>query len=125
MADAGGLQLNINAPVEKRGRGRPRGSKNKSKDPAVVASSSAPAKRCPGRPLGSKNKTKISTAASGPSAPPRNASPPPSPRIYSFFCIAGAQCREIHRVPLKFTIFMEGESCEKQFFVNTLGRNSL
>jgi hypothetical protein len=108
MADAGGSQLNLGAPVEKRGRGHPRGSKNKSKDPAAVASSSAPVKRRPGRPLGSKNKTKISTAASGPSAPPRNASPPPSPRIYSFFCMAGAQCREIQRVPLKFTKFMDG-----------------
>jgi hypothetical protein len=57
--------------------------------------------------VGSKNKTKISTTAPGPSAPPRNASPPPSPRIYSFFCIAGAQCCEIQRVPLKFTKFMD------------------
>jgi hypothetical protein len=29
MADAGGSHLNIGAQVEKRGRGRPRGSKNK------------------------------------------------------------------------------------------------
>jgi hypothetical protein len=28
--------------------------------------------------------------------------------VYSFFCIAGAQCREIQRVPLKFTKFMDG-----------------
>jgi hypothetical protein len=28
--------------------------------------------------------------------------------IYSFFCIAGAQCREIQWVPLKFTNFMDG-----------------
>jgi hypothetical protein len=95
MANVGGSQLNIGAPVEKWGRSRPHGSKNKSKDPAVVASSSAPIKRRPGRPLGSKNKTKMSTAASGLSALPRNSSPPPSPRIYSFFCIASAQCREI------------------------------
>jgi hypothetical protein len=108
MADAGGSQLNIGALVEKRGRGRPRGSKNKSKDPAVVASSSAPAKRRPGHPLGSMNKTKMSTTALGLSAPPRNASPPPSPRIYSFFCIAGTQCCEIQWVPLKFTKFMDG-----------------
>jgi hypothetical protein len=108
MADAGGSQLNIGALVEKRGRGRPRGSMNKSKGPIVVALSSGPIKLHPGRPLGSKNKTKISTAASGPSAPPRNASPPPSPRIYSFFYIVGAQCREIQRVPLKFTKFMDG-----------------
>jgi hypothetical protein len=108
MADAGGSQLNIGASVKKRGRGRPRGSTNKSKDPAAAASSSAPVKRCPGRPLGSKNKTKISTAASGPSAPPRNSSPPPSSRIYSFFCIADAQCRKIQQVPLKFTKFIDG-----------------
>jgi hypothetical protein len=28
--------------------------------------------------------------------------------VYSFFCIAGAQCREIQRVPLKFTKFVDG-----------------
>jgi hypothetical protein len=93
--------------VEKRGRGRPRGRKNKSKDPAVAASPSAPAKRRPCRPLGSKNKTKMSTATSGPSALSHNCSPPPSPRIYSF-CIAGAQFCEIQWVPLKFTKFMDG-----------------
>jgi hypothetical protein len=108
MADAGGSHLNIGAQVEKRGRGRPRGSKNKSKDPAAVASPSAPAKWRPGRPVGSKNKPKDSAATPGPSAPPRNASPPPSPKLYSFFCITGAQCREIQQVPLKFTKFMDG-----------------
>jgi hypothetical protein len=56
--------------------------------------------------VGSKNKPKVSAAAPGPSAPPHNASPPP-PKIYSF-CIDGAQCREIQRVPLKFTNFMDG-----------------
>jgi hypothetical protein len=106
MADVGGSQLNIGAPVEKRGRGRPHGSKNKSKDPAAEASASVPIKQRPGRPVGSKNK--ISTSASGLSAPPCNASPPSSRKIYSFFCIAGAQCREIQRVPLKFTKFMDG-----------------
>jgi hypothetical protein len=108
MADAGGSQLNIGAPVEKRGRGGPRGSKNKSKDPAAVAFTSAPIKRRPGRPVGSKNKTKISTTASGPSAPPHNASPPSSLKIYSFFSIVGAQCHEIQRMPLKFTKCMDG-----------------
>lgn len=45
------------APV-KRGRGRPKGSKNKPKtDASSVAKASAPAKRGPGRPKGSKNKT--------------------------------------------------------------------
>jgi hypothetical protein len=108
MADAGGSHLSIGAQVEKRGRGRPRGSKNKSKDPAAVASSSMPMKQRPGRPVGSKNKPKVSAAMPGSSAPPRTASPPPPPKIYSFFCIAGAQCREIQRVPLKFTKFMDG-----------------
>jgi hypothetical protein len=113
MADAGGSQLNIDAPVEKRGRGCPRSSKNKSKDLAVAALPSVPVKRRPGRPLGSRNKTKMSTATPGPSAPPRNASPPSSPRIYSFFCIAGAQCREIQWVPLKFTNFMDGRELQE------------
>jgi hypothetical protein len=94
MADASELRLNISTPMEKWGRGRPRGSKNKTTATAVVASSSALVKRCPGRPVGSKNKLKVSSAAPGPSAPSANASPSP-PRIYSFFCIAGAQCHEI------------------------------
>jgi hypothetical protein len=96
--------------MEKRGRGHPRGSKNNPKDASLVASSSTSAKRCPRRPLGSKNKPKVSAAAVlGSSAAPRNASPPPPPvKIYSFFCIAGAQCREQQRVLLKFTKFMDG-----------------
>jgi hypothetical protein len=105
MADASGSRLNIGAPVEKRGRGCPRGSKNKATATAAVASSSAPVKRRPGRPAGSKNKIKVPSTTPGPSAPSANASPP---RIYSFFCIAGAQCREIQRLPLKFTKFMDG-----------------
>jgi hypothetical protein len=28
--------------------------------------------------------------------------------VFSFFCIAGAQCREIQPLPLKFTKFMDG-----------------
>jgi hypothetical protein len=59
--------------------------------------------------MGSKNKPKVlSAAAPGSSIVPRSASPPSPPKIYSFFCIAGAQCREIHRVPLKFTKFLDG-----------------
>jgi hypothetical protein len=61
-------------------------------------------KRRPGRPTGSKNKIKVPSTTPGPSAPSANASPP---RIYSFFCIADAQCREIQRLPLKFTKFMD------------------
>jgi hypothetical protein len=109
MADAGGAHLNIGAQMEKQGRGHPRGSKNKSKDPSTVASLSVSVKRHPRCPVGSKNKPKVSAAAPGPSAPPHNASSPPPPKIYSFFCIAGAQCREIQRVPLKFTKFMDGQ----------------
>jgi hypothetical protein len=70
--------------------------------------------------VGSKNKPKVSAAAPGPSAPPLNASPPPPPKIYSFFCIAGAQCREIQWVPLKFTNFMDGWELREQFFANIL-----
>jgi hypothetical protein len=63
-------------------------------------------KRRPGRPAGSKNKLKVLSAALGPSAPSGNASPPPG-RVYSFFCIAGVQYREIQRLPLKFMKFMD------------------
>jgi hypothetical protein len=108
MADAGGARLSIGAQMEKRGHGRPRGSKNKLKDPSTVASFSVSMKRRSGRPVGSKNKPKVPVAAPSPSAPPHNASPPSPPKIYSFFCIAGAQCREIQQVPLKFTNFMDG-----------------
>jgi hypothetical protein len=71
------------------------------------ASSSALVKRRPGRPAGSKNKPKVPSAAPGPSfsSPAASLS---SPRIYSFFCICNAQCREIQRLPLKFTKFMDG-----------------
>jgi hypothetical protein len=112
MADASGSRLNIGAPVEKRGHSRPRGSKNKAIATAAVASSSAPVKRRSGRPAGSKNKLKVLSAAPGPSAPSGNASPPP-PRVYSFFCITGAQYREIQRLPLKFTKFMDGRELQE------------
>jgi hypothetical protein len=81
MADAGGLRLNIGAPVEKRGRGRPHGSKNKATIAAMVASSSALVKRRLGRPIGSKNKPKVSSAALGPSVPPHNAPPCNTPPL--------------------------------------------
>jgi hypothetical protein len=86
MADAGESHLTIGAPMEKRGRGRPHGSKNKASVGTALASSSAPVKRRPGRLAGSKNKPKVAPASPGPSAPSANVS---SPRIYSFFCIAG------------------------------------
>jgi hypothetical protein len=71
------------------------------------ASSSVLVKRRPSRPAGSKNKPKMPSAAPGPSAPFRDTSSS-SPRIYSFFCICNAQCREIQCLPLKFTKFMDG-----------------
>jgi hypothetical protein len=86
MADASGSRLNLGAPVEKRGRGRPRGSKNKIVSAAAVAPSSALVKRRPGRPAGSKNKPKVPSAAPGSSTPSPDASSS-LPRIYSFFCI--------------------------------------
>jgi hypothetical protein len=108
MADASAVNLDAGALMEKRGHDCPRGSKNKPKDASLVASSSAPMKQRPSHPLGSKNKPKASVAvAQGASAAPRNASPPPPVKIYSFFCIAGAQYREQQRVPLKFTKFMD------------------
>jgi hypothetical protein len=109
MADAGDANLDTGMLMEKRGCDRPRGSKNKPKDAFLVASSSASSRRRPGRPLGSKNKPKaFGAAAPGAIAAPRDASPPPPIKIYSFFCIAGSQCREQQRVPLKFTKFMDG-----------------
>jgi hypothetical protein len=113
MVDADVVDLDTCALMVKRGCGRPRGSKNKPKDASLVASSSASMKQRPGRPLGSKNKPKASVAiAQGASAAPRNASPPPPVKMFSFFVIAGAQCREQQRVPLKFTKFMDG--CERR-----------
>jgi hypothetical protein len=59
--------------------------------------------------LGSKNKPKPSfDVAQDASAAPRNASPPSPIKTFSFFVIAGAQCREQQRVPLKFTQFIDG-----------------
>jgi hypothetical protein len=63
MADTDAIDLDTGAVVEKRGRGRPRGSKNKPKDASmVVSSSSAPVKQRPDCPLGSKNKPKHSAS---------------------------------------------------------------
>jgi hypothetical protein len=107
MADADDSRLNLGSLVAPRGRGRSRGSKNKTTPAAAGSSSAASVKRHPGRPPGSKNKPKVTGAAPGPSAPPP-AAPAASPRIFSFFCIAMAQCREIQRLPLNFTKFMDG-----------------
>jgi hypothetical protein len=113
MADTGAIDLDTGDVVEKHGRGRPRGSKNKSKDASmVVSSSSTPVKRRPGRPLGSKNKPKPSALLTGQSADAStvcHSTPlPPPTNVFSFFAITGAQCREQQCVPLKFTQFMDG-----------------
>jgi hypothetical protein len=76
MADAGGSRLNLGAPMEQWGRGRPCGSKNKATLAAAGASSSALVKWHPGCLVGSRNKPKVPPAAPGPSAPHGNASPP-------------------------------------------------
>jgi hypothetical protein len=107
MADADGSRLNLGVPTAPRGHGRPRGSKSKTALDATGSSSSIQVKRRPGRPVGSKNKPKVPCAIPGPSAPPGNSSPP-QPKIFSFFYITGAQCREIQWLPLKFTKFMDG-----------------
>jgi hypothetical protein len=49
----------------------------------------------------------VTGATPGPSAPP-SAAPAVPPKIFSFFCIAMAQCREIQRLPLSSTKFMDG-----------------
>jgi hypothetical protein len=117
MADTGIINLGIGAVVDKRGCGRARGSKNKPKDASMMAlSSSTPVKWHPGRPLGSKNKPKPSTSLAGRSVDvntARHSTPPPPINVFTFFAIAGAQCGEQQRVPLKFTAFMDGhELCE-------------
>ena len=54
-------------PAVKRGRGRPKGSKNKPKAAsATTASKDQPVKRGRGRPKGSKNKPKTTSAAAAP-----------------------------------------------------------
>jgi hypothetical protein len=76
MADADGSRRNLGSLTAPRGRGRPRGSKNKTAPDAVGSLSSVPLKRRLGRPVGSKNKPKVPRAIPGPSAPPGNTSPP-------------------------------------------------
>jgi hypothetical protein len=107
MADTGVVNLDAGVVVKKHGCGRPRGSKNKSKEATMdVASSSAPVKRRLGHPLGSKNKPKFSSPPANESLDAndarRNTPPPFAGSTFSFFAFAGAQCREQHRVPLKF-----------------------
>jgi hypothetical protein len=118
MADASESLLNIDAPVVKQGRGRPRGSKNKTTVAAMGASTSSLVKRRPGHPAGIKNKPKVPSAIPGPSAPSPGTSSS-SPRIYSFFCICNTAARfnTCHR---NFRISWMGGNCVKQFSANTL-----
>jgi hypothetical protein len=59
MADTRFIDLDGDVVVEKRGRGLPRGSKNKPKVAIMEASSSSPVKWRPGHLLESKNKAKL------------------------------------------------------------------
>jgi hypothetical protein len=129
MADTGIIDLDTGVVVEKRGRGRPRGSKNKPKEASTaISSSSAPVKWCPGRPLGSKNKPKpsasLATKSLDAAAARHNAPPPSSGNIFSFFAFAGAQCREQQRVPLKFTEFMDGQELHEAILREESGEGS-
>jgi hypothetical protein len=95
MADTGIIDLDTGVVVEKHGRRRPRGSKNKPKETSMVVSSSfGPVKRRPGRPLGSKNKPTPSTSlVSKPldaNVARHNTPSPPSSNTFYFFSIAGA-----------------------------------
>jgi hypothetical protein len=127
MADAGVIDIDIGAVMDKRGHGRPRSSKNKPKDLSVVASSSAmPMKWCLGHPLGSKNKpipsSSVACQVVVANTPPHNASPPPPPvNRFSVFVITGAQCREQQRVPLKFTQFMDGRKLHEAILREEFG----
>jgi hypothetical protein len=89
MADTGIIDMDTGVVVEKRGRGHPRGSKNKPKEVSMaILSSSAPAKRCPSRPLGSKNKPKASFSLAKQhldASSARQNAPPPPVNIFSFF----------------------------------------
>jgi hypothetical protein len=111
MADIGVIDTGV--MVEKRGSDRPHGSKNKPKVATVAASSSVPVKRRPGRSLGNRNKSKSSTSQVNEpldvSATHLNPPPPSTVTAFSFFALAGAQCREQQLVLLKFTEFMDGQ----------------
>jgi hypothetical protein len=100
MADVDATNYGDVATVEKRGRGRPRGSNNKLKYLLVaVALSSTLSKRCPGHPLGSKNKKpfvtmmdpadRLGVSVAHPILPSSS-----SGDLFSFFSFVSAQCRE-------------------------------
>jgi hypothetical protein len=92
LADTGAIDLDTGAVVGKRGRGRPRSSKNKPKDASMVVSSSSPSvKRRPGRPLGSKNKPKPSallTSRSADTSTAHHSTPLPPPANVFYFSLS-------------------------------------
>jgi hypothetical protein len=99
LADAGIINLGDATMVEKHGRGRPRGRKNKPKTSAAIASSSIPTKRRRGCPLGSKNKKTFASVASAAEHLDVSFAQPILPQsftgsLFSFFAFAGAQCYE-------------------------------
>jgi hypothetical protein len=129
MADTRVVDLDTGVVVEKHGRGRPSGSKNKSRAATMdVSSSSATVKRSPGRPLGSKNKPKYFASPANElldaNAARRNNPPPSAGNIFSFFAFAGAQCREQHHVPLKFTQIMDGQELREAILQEVSGEGS-
>jgi hypothetical protein len=100
MADTAVINLDDTpVTIEKRGRGRPRGSKNKAKIATTPSSSTTPAKHRRGRPLGSKNKKSSATDAYASLHPDIGLAHPILPQasaknIFCFFAFAGTQCRE-------------------------------
>jgi hypothetical protein len=78
----------------------------------MEASSSAAVKWCPSHPLGSKNKSISSTLQVNEpldvSAAHLNPPQPSTGTVFYFFALAGAQCQEQQRMPLKFIEFMDG-----------------
>jgi hypothetical protein len=96
MADAGMINLD-DAPIiaEKRGRGCPRGSKNKLKTSAATSSTTTPAKRRRGLPLGSRNKKSSTAAADATDLPDVSLAQPVLPQssvenLFSFFAFVGS-----------------------------------
>jgi hypothetical protein len=112
MGDAAIINLD-DAPItiEKRGCGRPRGSKNKSKIIAATSSSTTPTKRRRGRTLGSKNKkSPVAGVVVLPdvSLAHRIVPQASAENMFYFFAFASNQCHEHQCLPLKFGEFMDG-----------------
>jgi hypothetical protein len=92
----------------------------------VVSSSSVPVKRRPGHLVGSKDKPKPSSSLTNKpldaAAACHNTPPPSSGNILSFFAFDGAQCRDQHRVTLKFTKFMDGQELHEAILQEESGQ---